>query len=217
MNSAIETEYNGFKFRSRLEARWAVFFDEAGIKYEYEPEGFEVSLGENKKVRYLPDFYFPEWDVYGEVKPSKTKLYQEQEKLSWMIDFNATPISKGLLILGQVPFYQSWFDTGKPIIPKFAFFKWEKGVESYLAVIAKDVYAKTTLLLEEYGDNVGAPELPTTCVNEDLTYLAQGMAIQHEGFMWSLCDIDVRGISADLFNAYRKARQARFEHGEKGR
>ena len=42
---AIETEYNGYRFRSRLEARWAVFFDAMGIKYEYEPEGFELEDG----------------------------------------------------------------------------------------------------------------------------------------------------------------------------
>lgn len=48
----IETVYNGYKFRSRLEARWAVFFDAVGIKYEYEPEGFELDDG----TRYLPDF-----------------------------------------------------------------------------------------------------------------------------------------------------------------
>lgn len=40
---AIETIYNGYKFRSRLEARWAVFFDEAGIEYQYEPEGFDIN------------------------------------------------------------------------------------------------------------------------------------------------------------------------------
>jgi hypothetical protein len=28
---AIETEYHGCQFRSRLEARWGVFFDRAGI------------------------------------------------------------------------------------------------------------------------------------------------------------------------------------------
>lgn len=39
---AIQTHYNGYKFRSRLEARWAVFFDEMGIQYEYEKEGFEL-------------------------------------------------------------------------------------------------------------------------------------------------------------------------------
>lgn len=62
---AIETEYNGYRFRSRLEARWALFFDKAGIQYEYELEGFELSEG----VRYLPDFYLPEYLIYVEVKP----------------------------------------------------------------------------------------------------------------------------------------------------
>jgi len=59
----IETVYNGYRFRSRLEARWAVFFDAMGIKYEYEPEGFEVD-GE----KYLPDFYLPEIETYVEIK-----------------------------------------------------------------------------------------------------------------------------------------------------
>lgn len=49
---AIETRYKGYRFRSRLEARWAVFFDALGIKWEYEPEGFELPDG----TRYLPDF-----------------------------------------------------------------------------------------------------------------------------------------------------------------
>lgn len=31
----IETHYNGYRFRSRLEARWAVFFDALGIKPEF--------------------------------------------------------------------------------------------------------------------------------------------------------------------------------------
>lgn len=60
----IETVYNGYRFRSRLEARWAVFFDAAGIKYEYEPEGFELEDG----TRYLPDFYLPEMGKFFECK-----------------------------------------------------------------------------------------------------------------------------------------------------
>jgi hypothetical protein len=39
----IETRYAGCRFRSRLEARWAVFFDRLGIAWEYEPEGFELA------------------------------------------------------------------------------------------------------------------------------------------------------------------------------
>lgn len=49
---AIETRYKGYRFRSRLEARWAVYFDSLGLQWEYEPDGFELSSGE----RYLPDF-----------------------------------------------------------------------------------------------------------------------------------------------------------------
>lgn len=47
----IETRYKGFRFRSRLEARWAVFFDRLRLPYEYEPEGFATPHGP-----YLPDF-----------------------------------------------------------------------------------------------------------------------------------------------------------------
>jgi len=49
---AIETVYNGYRFRSRLEARWAVFFDTLGIEYRYEPEGFDLD-----GIWYLPDFF----------------------------------------------------------------------------------------------------------------------------------------------------------------
>jgi len=62
----LETEYRGIRFRSRLEARWAVFFDQLEIEYEYEPEGFEFDDG----TRYLPDFWLPTFDggMYVEVK-----------------------------------------------------------------------------------------------------------------------------------------------------
>ena len=55
MIKAIETRYKGYRFRSRLEARWAVFFDALGIEWQYEPEGFELPDG----TRYLPDFWLP--------------------------------------------------------------------------------------------------------------------------------------------------------------
>jgi len=48
----IETEYKGYRFRSRLEARWAVFFDALELEWLYEPEGFELGDGSY----YLPDF-----------------------------------------------------------------------------------------------------------------------------------------------------------------
>lgn len=68
---AIETKYAGCRFRSRLEARWAVFFDELGLQWEFEPEGFELGNG----LKYLPDFLvrFQSGDrdgFYFEIKPT---------------------------------------------------------------------------------------------------------------------------------------------------
>lgn len=67
MLKAIETSYKGYRFRSRLEARWAVFFDALGVAWEYEPEGFETSAG-----WYLPDFVVRKAgspNVWVEVRP----------------------------------------------------------------------------------------------------------------------------------------------------
>ena len=64
---AISTNYSGHLFRSRLEARWAVFFDHMGVRWEYEPEGYELSDG----LWYLPDFYLPEYKCWVEVKPDR--------------------------------------------------------------------------------------------------------------------------------------------------
>lgn len=50
---AIETRYKGYRFRSRLEARFAILFDCMGMDWDYEPEGFD--LPENGL--YLPDFF----------------------------------------------------------------------------------------------------------------------------------------------------------------
>jgi hypothetical protein len=61
----IETNYAGCRFRSRLEARWAVFFDALGIAWEYEREGFDLGDG----LYYLPDFWLSKSHWFVEVKP----------------------------------------------------------------------------------------------------------------------------------------------------
>lgn len=68
---SLHTRYAGCHFRSRLEARYAVFFDHLGIAWEYEPQGFEVTkrleLSEDT-FNYLPDFWLPDMQVWFEVK-----------------------------------------------------------------------------------------------------------------------------------------------------
>jgi hypothetical protein len=65
----IETIYKGFRFRSRLEARWAVFLDNAfSNRWVYEEQGFRLS----KDIYYLPDFvvYSDKYPpMFLEIKP----------------------------------------------------------------------------------------------------------------------------------------------------
>lgn len=60
----IQTRYKGILFRSRTEARWAVYFDAMKFAWEYEKEGFSLPSGQ-----YLPDFWLPQVKMWAEVKP----------------------------------------------------------------------------------------------------------------------------------------------------
>ena len=62
--TAKPTRYKGILFRSALESRWASFLDQLGVRWQYEPKVFKVTLG-----GYLPDFYFPALKMWAEVKP----------------------------------------------------------------------------------------------------------------------------------------------------
>lgn len=85
----IETYYNGHRFRSRAEARWAVFFDNAGIEWMYEAEGYKLSDG----TMYLPDFYLPDPDCFFEVKGVMTDV--DQHKIDMLIHDADKPVTIG--------------------------------------------------------------------------------------------------------------------------
>ena len=95
----IETEYKGFLFRSRLEARYAVFFDTLGVKWEYETEGYEID-----GIRYLPDFWLPMVTcrndevsgVFVEVKPAIRLTPVEENKITALGYFKPTFCFHGL-------------------------------------------------------------------------------------------------------------------------
>jgi hypothetical protein len=91
--TAIETEYNGILFRSRLEARWAIFFDACNLNWIYEPECFILS----NTQKYTPDFYIKDFDLYIEVKPNfdwlENKYHFDRYKLFGY--------EKGLLVLSS--------------------------------------------------------------------------------------------------------------------
>jgi hypothetical protein len=102
--AAIQTQYNGVLFRSRLEARWAVFFDTLGIKYCYEAEGYSLPSG-----NYLPDFYIPnqrwfqhkENGLFVEIKGVAT------DKSHNLLDELALHTGIDCTMLGELPYGDS--------------------------------------------------------------------------------------------------------------
>lgn len=101
MYDAKPTPYRDTMFRSQNEAKWAMFMRLTGIEAFYEPEVLE---GINS-VKYRPDFFLPQYHRYVEVKSSNTQIFDERmaQKLEAVIDFNATPASNGILLLGSFP------------------------------------------------------------------------------------------------------------------
>ena len=84
---AIETIYQGYRFRSRLEARWACYFNAMSFKYFYEHEGFDLGdIG-----WYLPDFYLPHVKMWAEVKPEKFNN-DELKKAEALVIFTKKPL-----------------------------------------------------------------------------------------------------------------------------
>ncbi len=61
---AIKTTYKSIAYKSRLEARTALFFDCLGLNFEYEPKYFEIEKG----FWYVPDFYLKDLRLWIEIK-----------------------------------------------------------------------------------------------------------------------------------------------------
>jgi hypothetical protein len=93
---AIETLYKGFRFRSRLEARWAVFFDAIGIKWEYEVEGLDID-----GVWYLPDFKIG--NKFVEIKPSDASLSDIEKPIA------LAKAGKNVVVLQGNPWIDEYF------------------------------------------------------------------------------------------------------------
>lgn len=100
----LETRYAGCRFRSRLEARWAVFFNALRIPWQYEPQGFQIG-----EEAYLPDFYLPQSKTWVEVKGDEDEFLAKGALYSaaaagGLPDTSSTwGTDAGLLVLGPMP------------------------------------------------------------------------------------------------------------------
>lgn len=192
----IETEYKGYRFRSRLEARWAVIFDALGAKWEYEPEGFDLGDG----LYYLPDFLLRNVtirkrevrDLYVEVKGAQhegdaekierfTGLKHDRYEFAYV---DGTP----LYVVGSVPSGESVYNLFEDAFRRECQFYADGGTIALFSHYTIDGDRYTALLC---ADGFGGVRLDT-----DSTVTYRG-------------DCEERTLAA-----YAKARQARFEHGE---
>lgn len=217
----IETVYNGYRFRSRLEARWAVFFDAACIKYEYESEGFELSDG----TRYLPDFYLPDYDWYVEVKPPRPGAGEELERASRFVGEKI----KVLLLLGNIPPKRSiecWHYAAMYFNPLRGEVCTERCCIDVALVADQEPYHGleiTTWLGVDRAERLnvwqicGCPEVALTARHDKEMYARYAHDISGNDISsWSdTFSEDEERIKA-LSIPYEKARQARFEYGESG-
>lgn len=105
---AIETEYKGYRFRSRLEARWAVFLDSLNEEWQYEVEGYELPSG-----RYLPDFWLPRLYCWLEIKGVPPTA--EEENLCYEL---AHATGKPVAMAWELPVAaRRYYHDGKKCIP----------------------------------------------------------------------------------------------------
>lgn len=102
----IQTEYNGYKFRSRLEARWAVVFDKLGLEWYYENEGYEIEGIGN----YLPDFEVVTKDGkhtwFIEVKGNRSDVMglRKAKAMDNVVIESIEPTYMGCLVFGKLNF-----------------------------------------------------------------------------------------------------------------
>lgn len=194
MIKPIETQYKGYRFRSRLEARWAVFLDALKIRWEYEKEGYQLESG-----WYLPDFWLPQFNMFLEVK--KEQLEKEDLSKARALAFgdNGFPVlvMNGLADVPQGTFFCHDIDDGGGgpcVMNKVAF--------AYCHI------CKTVCLdFGDWDDKYGRGDR-VLCASNDFPQWRQPCVCFPPKIQ--------RTTFGEIVNAVHVARSARFEHGETG-
>lgn len=242
---AIETEYNGYKFRSRLEARWAVFFDALGLDYEYEPEGFELENG----IKYLPDFKVKCYGTRGCLSGDTLfpcegckhhitsscdvasvenfcdlfnyiELYNNNLPLPWWITLRRPPERTEIVKCKKCePRFFDLYIEVKGEMTKSDAEKIKAFSKHYPVLIVGNIPQKgcsyDSQRLGAYEKMSGFDIYPFNYKTIDGDYFGAYPA-GHDGkfYLWG-DDCNYIWSVEEVENAYSKARQARFEYGEK--
>lgn len=200
MIKAIETHYKGYRFRSRLEARWAVFFETLGYDWKYEAQGFQ-----HHGEKYLPDFEIKSNNLtfYIEVKGSNEQLQKDAPRYSTALDWggclpdfeeSSDHQRTGLVLLGDIPEpkFGTWFH---PII------RHSKGLHlTYITFTSTGPFPVLSAGVLPYLCDLSGEQ----CIEGDFDKWTNKARFLATPFAYS-----------KISEAYKTARSARFEHGER--
>lgn len=192
---AIETRYGGCRFRSRLEARWACFFDALEIPWQYELEGFELGDG----LRYLPDFYLPKHAVFVEVKPTLASLSRRDwDKLARFINHQNLLLVAGMPGAEQMYLFQLYRGVGD-----------EGLLQELLEENFEDSESWSRFFLENFHDRL-------VVLAPNVVFFPRPADSESDNFqLWGFMCRSWRNTSERMLSqAASLARSARFEFGE---
>lgn len=213
---AIETRYAGHLMRSRMEARYAVMFDDLGVRWEYEPEGFDLPSG-----RYLPDFRLQlDHECWFEVKPcfeyhGGCPIPELDPRWAELVELTGLP----LYVVGGMARYEKQRKMIHRELPLPAKMH-DSGARVYQ--VEFDPSGKSELVFEPpeiiaiYGiENEDHTQQFCACVR------CRAVGIEYAGMAGRLCKCTSDDKYGDsdcdrVERAYRAALSARFEYGESG-
>ncbi|GAA1283524.1 hypothetical protein [Streptomyces javensis] len=210
-----DTRYASYRFRSRLEARWAVFFDALGIRWEYEPQSFELlPLTEAVQQRlreeqfrdpqpedaiplgdFLPSFWLPAQAAWFQVAAT------QPTEAGWARFFRFCDLSdqRAFVAVGPLPDPRTVEEHGHPQEDGFEIhtygdqhYAWTRCRWCGFYDLAFDARSARTLCGCHKSRH---PDLDAPCCNGDKCY---------------------RGDAPEILAAYGAARAARFENDPSG-
>lgn len=183
----IETIWDGNRFRSRTEAKWAVFFKYAGLSYEYEKQGYHLKWQDHEHF-YLPDFWLPQLDTWIEIKGNLDLITNDDIDKAFLLSFLS---KKDLLLIGGQP--SADVDGRDQIL-------WFRIDNRRKVPVPYGDSTNTNCLYVRFTNTIG-------CDGD----LPRKLGLVHDGLkpckVWD-------HVSEEIDWIYKKAAYARFEHGE---
>lgn len=111
--SCIPVTWKGRQYRSKAEGRVAVFLHHARIASQYEMESFEIKAESGEIIRYMPDFFLPDFNKWLEVK-AKYLTPNDPDYCKVIALDRAAPLGAPILTTWGIDSTTHWRTMGKP-------------------------------------------------------------------------------------------------------